>query len=50
MKTQTKLSVEQNMPYEAPQLQVTEVKVESGFALSDKIVGGSISSFNPIPW
>lgn len=37
MKNQTKLSVEQNMPYEAPQLQVTEVKVESGFALSNPL-------------
>ncbi len=50
MEKQTKLTGEQNVPYEAPLLQVSEIKVEAGFALSDKIVGGSINSFNPIPW
>ncbi len=50
MEKQTKPSVEQHMPYEAPQLQVSEIKVEAGFAVSDKIVGGKINSFKPIQW
>ena len=49
---ETKKQVVSTKVYEAPSLKVTEIKVEAGFAVSkpDKLMGGSINSFNPIPW
>lgn len=48
MENQTKLTGEQNMPYEAPLLQVSEIKVEAGFALSNPL--NTAPGWNKVPF